>query len=112
MFKKFPLLRDTIFCCSIFFATSGNNVVSLFFYHDRIIASLFLDIDMILEIGSCRNLEHFVSFQYYTSRVSALRQSNHSVLVRFHSKSEDFEFVLIVKKKEICFFGQNWLDNG
>ena len=87
-------------------------MVSLFFYHDRIIASLFLDIDMILEIGSCRNLEHFVSFQYYTSRVSALRQSNHSVLVRFHSKSEDFEFVLIVKKKEICFFGQNWLDNG
>ena len=65
--------------------------------------------DMILEIGSCRNLELFVSFQYYTSRVSVLRKSNHPILVRFHSRSEDFEFVLTVKKKKICFFGKNWL---
>ena len=76
----------------------------------RIIASLFLDIDMILEIGSCRNLELFVSFQYYTSRVSVLRKSNHSVLVRFHSKSEDFEFVLTVKKKKSLFLDKiGWL---
>ena len=65
---------------------------------------------MILEIGSCRNLELFVSFQYYNSRVSVLRKSNHSILVRFHSKSENFEIVLIVKKKIFVFLDKiGWL---
>ena len=61
---------------------------------------------MILEIGSCRNLELFVSFQYYIIQGFPFLGNP---TTRLNAKSENFEFVLTEEKKRFGFFGQNWL---